>query len=421
MPELAQKRLLLSLLRQLAEVGVVPAAAAHLDTEAAGRELRAALFAEIQAFQTSANPEVLPAVDRHVAEHVEELKRLFGGGELGDFEFVRHHAEERAEQYFPLEVSLHAYRCGHRVLSLWLRQAAIASGATPPQQAVAAVADFTIEYTNTISTIAAAAYVARIRVLAEAEGDQRTELMATLLSGYDESDGRVAKLLKRSGYLEQRQTYCVALIQPQNAAEMEHPDRARRIITALTDAMAGTTVRILAGVRNAAVTAILSDRRRLSGWTAPREGLATRLHERLLSLGPAVITGLSADHPSTSYLPRALSEAATALDFASVTTRVMQFSSLPVRALLIHRGADAVKTTPPPWAEALTQADPSLIETLRAIAAADLNIQQAARQLGKHPNTLYARLIRIRELTGLDGQRYGDLTELLLAADCWQM
>ena len=263
--------------------------------------------------------------------------------------------------------------------------------------------------------------MARIRVLAEAEGDQRTELMNTLLSGYDESDGRVAKLLKRAGYLEQRQTYCIALIQPVKAAEMEQPDRARRIIAALTDALAGTTVRILAGARNAAVTAILSDRRRLSGWTAPQEGLSTRLHERLLSLGPAVITGLSADHPSTSYLPRALSEAATALDFASITNRVMAFASLPVRALLVHRGADAVRATPPPWAEALAQADRSLIATLRAIAAADLNIQQAARQLGKHPNTLYARLTRIREITGRDGQRYDDLTELLLAVDCWQM
>ena len=420
MPEFTQRRLLLSLLRQLAEVGVVPAAAAYLDTEAAADDLRAALFAEIPAFQTSANPELLPAVGRHVHEHVEELRRLFGGGELDGFDFVRIHAEQRAEQHFPLEVSLHAYRCGHRVLSQWLRQAAITAGAST-QQAVAAVADFTIEYTNTISTIAAAAYVARIRILAEAEGDQRTELMNTLLLGYDESDGRVAKLLKRAGYLEQRQTYCVVLVQPVNAAEMEHPDRARRIIAALTDTLAGTTVRILAGVRNSAVTAILSDRRRLSGWTTPQESLAARLYPLLMTLGPAVIAGLSGDHPSTSYLPRALGEAATALDFAGISHRVVSFAALPVRSLLVHRGAEAVRATPPAWVEALNGADLSLIETLRAIAASDLNIQQAARQLGKHPNTLYARLARIRELTGHDGQRYDDLTELLLAVDCWQM
>jgi hypothetical protein len=421
MPEFAQKRMLSALLRQLAELGVIPAAAAHLDGVAAARDLSAALLAEVQALQTSANPQLLPAVDRHVHEHVAELRRLFGGGDLGDFDFVRIHAEERAEQRFPLEVTLHAYRCGHRVLSQWLRQAAMAAGVASPPQAVAAVADFSIEYTNTISTVAAAAYVARTRLLAEAEGDQRTELLTILLSGYDESDSRVAQLLKRAGYLEQRQTYCVALIQPVNAGEMAHPDRARRIIAALSDALAGTTVRMLAGVRNGAVTAILSDRRRLSGWTAPQESLAARLRERLLTLGPAVITGLSGDHPSTAYLPRALGEAATALDLASVTDRVVPFSRLPLRALLIHRGADLLRSTPPAWAEALSQADPALVATLRAIAAADLNVQQAARQLGKHPNTIYARLARLRELTGLDGQRYGDLSEMLLAAECLRL
>jgi hypothetical protein len=418
MPERAQQHLLQSLLGQLSRAGVIPAAASQLDCEKAALDLRTALLDEIEAFRTSGNPEVLPAVDSHIREHVEELRRLFGGGEIEDFAFVKDHAIARAEQRFPLEVTLHAYRCGHRVLSQWLRQAAIASGGAEPQQAVSAVADFTIEYTNTISTIAAAAYVARIRLLAEAESGQRTELMNTLLSGYDESDGRVARILKRAGYLEQRQTYCVVLIQPLNATEMEHPDRARRIITALNDVMAGTTIRVLAGVRNAAVTAILSDRRRLSGWTEPQESLTARLFPLLLKLGPAVMTGLSGDHPSTSYLPRALVEAGTALDFASITERVVAFTALPVRALLVHRGADTVRATPPAWAEALRTGGPTLIETLRAIATADLNIQQAARLLGKHPNTLYARLERITALTGLDGLRYADLTEMLLTLDC---
>jgi sugar diacid utilization regulator len=47
-----------------------------------------------------------------------------------------------------------------------------------------------------------------------------------------------------------------------------------------------------------------------------------------------------------------------------------------------------------------------------------MNIQKAARCLGRHPNTIYARIGRIRAITGLDGQHYHDLTELLLAADC---
>jgi sugar diacid utilization regulator len=49
-----------------------------------------------------------------------------------------------------------------------------------------------------------------------------------------------------------------------------------------------------------------------------------------------------------------------------------------------------------------------------------LNVQQSGRQLGVHPNTIYSRLSRIREISGLDGQRYHDLVELLLAVDCWK-
>ena len=411
-------------LGQLADLGVIPQvhAALVLRADEAARTLRDAVIAEIPAFSASANPQVLPGLELHGREHVDEICRLIAEGTLGDFGFVRDHARQRAEQRFPLEVSLHAYRCGHRVLSQWLRAAVTATLASGVEQAVAAVADFSIEYVNAISVIAAAAYVESTRALVEAEGNQRTELLTILLSGYDEADGRVARILKRAGYLEQRQAYCLVLAQPVNATEMEHPERAQRIIASLGDALARTSIRLLAGVRNNLVTAILSDRRRQSGWTAPRSTLAQRVHGLLQVLGPSVLVGISADHPSTAFLPKAQSEAAIALDFASVATRVQQFNSLPVRALLVRRGADDIRVTPPQWLSALIEADHqsrgALIATLQSLANADMNVQQAARQMGKHANTLYARLERIREITGRDGQRYHDLTELLLAADC---
>jgi DNA-binding transcriptional ArsR family regulator len=50
--------------------------------------------------------------------------RLLRGGPVGDFDFVREHARRRAEQRFPLEATLHTYRCAHKVFSRWLREAA---------------------------------------------------------------------------------------------------------------------------------------------------------------------------------------------------------------------------------------------------------------------------------------------------------
>jgi sugar diacid utilization regulator len=261
-------------------------------------------------------------------------------------------------------------------------------------------------------------------MLAEAEGDRHIELLKILLSGFDESDGRVAQLLKRAGYLEQRQAYCVVVAQSTNPSEMENPARAQRIANAISQAMAGTSIRPLAGIRNNLVTAVLSDRRRLSGWTAAQTNLAQRVRSLLLVLGPSVLIGISTDHPSTSFLPKAMHEATIALDFASVTNRVVSFSDLPIRSLLVHHGADYMQSAAPNWVTALISADSkssgALIQSLRAIAKADMNIQKAGRELGVHPNTIYTRIERIKLLTGLDGQRYRDLTELLLAADCWQ-
>jgi hypothetical protein len=411
-------------LERLTETGIIPGALEPLESnmQKINGILRDAVLAEVPAFSNSGNPDVVPELARHASEHIDEIRRLFAGGEAGGFDFVRAHAHRRAAQRFPLEAILHAYRCGHRILSRWMRDAALAADCSSVEKAVSVVADFAIEYTDTVSSIVTAEYVDHTRALAEAEGDRRSELFNILLNGYDESDGRVARLLKRAGYLEQRQAYCIVAIQPVNAAEMDNPARAQRITNALSEALIATPVRMLVGTRNNAVVAVISARRRQSGWTAPQADLAERIHPILLLLGPAVLVGVSADHPSTSFVPKAVQEAMIALDFASVENRVVQFAGLPIRGLLVHRGTEYLKSIPPKWVAILVKADATaggvLIQTLRAVADADMNVQKAARVLGKHPNTVYTRLERIRELSGLDGQRYHELTELLLGVDC---
>ena len=413
-------------LAELTRVRIIPSAAPALEKtlHATGLALREAVLAEVPAYSASANPDILPELGLHGQAHMLEVLRLFRGGATGDFAFVRDHARHRAEQHFPLEAMLHAHRCGHRVVAHWLRDATLSLKPRDVEHAIATVADFAIEYTNIIGTLTASEYVAHVRRLADAESDHRSELLDILLSGYDESDGRVARLLKRAGYLEQRQSYCVVAAQSVSPTEMENPARAQRIIGALADVLIGSPVRMLAGTRNNVVVAVLSDRRRQSGWTAPQADLSQRLVTLLMALGPAVLVGASADHPSTSFLPKALGESLIALDFASVSSRVVCFPDLPIRDLLIHHGAAYVQSAAPAWArefiEADARAEGSLTLTLRAIADAGMNVQEAARLLGKHANTVYARIDRIKAVTGLDARSYRDLTELLLAADCWR-
>lgn len=411
-------------LERLAGLGVIPDAAASLDVSARKAEeaLRKTVLDEVSGFTESHNPHVLPELKEHLRSHVLELSRLFEGGAVGDFDFVRAHARRRAEQRFPLEFSLQAYRCVRKILTRWLSEAAASAHPASLDDAIAAIADFAGEYTDVISAAMTSEYVEQTRVLAAAERDRGAELLGALLSGYDESDGRIARLLKSSGYLEQRQSYCVVAARSANAGEMEQPARAQRIIASLNDLVAATNIRSLAGARGPAVIAVMSASRRQSGWTAPQTNLAERLQSLLLQWGPAVLVGVSADQPSTSAIPKALREATVALEFASVARRAVLFSALPARSLLLHAGGEFLRATQPAWAAGLIaandRANGGLLKTLTALADADLNVQKAARNLGVHANTVYARLGRIRELTGLDGQRHHHLVELLLVAEC---
>ena len=103
---------------QLVAAGVVPAVQAPLVADA-GRiaaELKGAMLDEVPAFTDSGNPDVIPELERHIEAHIREVCRLLGGGLAGDLDFVREHAERRAEQKFPLDALLQSYRILQRTL-----------------------------------------------------------------------------------------------------------------------------------------------------------------------------------------------------------------------------------------------------------------------------------------------------------------
>ena len=413
-------------LTRLSDTTFLPEAAKHLARSAAAinAELGETVLAEIPAFSESRNPDILPELARHGAEHTDEMVRLLQGGAVGDFEFVRKHARRRAEQRFPLEATLHAYRCGHKVLSHWVREAilAAASSSKVAPQVVAAVADFSIEYTDAVSTVAASAYVEQTRLLADVAGDHRAELLNILLEGYDESDGRVAKILRDAGYLDSHQSFCIVLAQPVDPAEMQNPPRARRLADSINKILQGSAARRLVDIRDDKVTTVFSDARRASGWTVPHIALARRIAAELSMLSNAVLIGVSNDVPSTSQIPNAHREAVLALELADVTNRVVQFSGIPARRLLMHLAGEEFQRALPAWAEKFILADKKsggvLVATLRAYANADMNVLKAADDLSVHPNTIYARMQKILDMTEQDARSYHALTELLIVADC---
>ncbi len=257
------------------------------------------------------------------------------------------------------------------------------------------------------------------RRLAEAEADRRSALLNTLLDGYDEADQTAAGLLRRAGYLQQRQSYCVALARSVDPGEMESASRAQRMADSIADVLAPAGVRSIIGVRDNHVVAILSATRRTSGWTVPRSTVADRVYPALRRIGPAALIGLSNDAPSTSHIPRAANEAGLALDLANVSNRVARYSDISLRQMLITQARSAGATSGPDWAERLVAADKrgTLAATLRSYADCNMNAQKTAVLLGIHPNTVYSRMQKIERLTGLNALRFHALSELLLALD----
>nr|TFG51195.1 MAG: hypothetical protein E4H34_06580 [Hyphomicrobiales bacterium] len=387
-------------------------------------ELNKAIVDEIPAFSESRNPEILPALSAHCHGHVDEVFRLLGGGPIGSFEFVRDNARKLAERRFPLEAILHAYRCGHKIFAHRLREATLAAmgPSHDTRQLAASVADFAMEYANAVSTITAGVYVSQTRLMADVAGDRRTQLLNILLGGYDESDGRASGILRDAGYLDHRQSFCVVLAQSTDPTEMLVPARARRLADSIDEALHGKVARRLSDIRDNKATVICSDIRRTSGWTPARTDLARIIAHELEVVGPAVLIGLSNDVPSTSLIPTAYRQAQIALDFANVANRVMHFSALAPQGLLLHLAGEEFRRVLPDWTTKFFQADEkargALVTTLRAYANADMNILKTAETLLVHPNTIYSRMQKIFDITGLEARSYHALTELLLIADC---
>ena len=401
---------------------VAPTLAANLERTADA--LETAVRDDVPAFVQTGNPEILPELRDHADALLGEVHRLVGGATTARLEFVRRHAARKAEQRFPLEALLHAYRVALKVIGHWLRSAAQDEpGASPDRhEARVAAGEFAIEFMDTVSTIATSEYVRRTRQLSETEADRRSQLLALLLEGYDESDGRIARLLRSAGYLDQRQSFCVVVARPIDVREMQNSARANRLLAATRKALDELPLRALYGFHRDYVVAVVSALRRLSGWTAPRAELAGRVSWPMLTLGNSVLVGVSADVPSTARIPHALHEAELALEVADASQRVVEYAKIPLRTLLLNLAEDNLRAAIPAWANALKAADRKsrgvLLETMKTYADADMNVLKAAKLLGVHPNTIYARMQKIRDVTARDPLSYHGLSEMLLAIDC---
>lgn len=388
-----------------------------------GSQLTQTLVREIPAFTESRNPWVLPQLENHLSGLFDEVLRLLEGGQVEDFLFVQVYAKDCANNYFPMESILHAYRYTHREFLHWLNSTvlSVSGNSTQANQCLVDCAECMLEFTDAISSAFTQCYLEQERLLSAGSGDHRAELLSLLLQGHDESDARISRILRNAGYLDRRQSFCVAVAQSVDPGEMFHPGRARRLMDAIDKILQNTPSHRLIDLVGNKVVIVFSHIRRVSGWSTPHSQLAERLKAELLAVGNAALIGVSNDVPSTSQIPSAYKEAQLALELADVTRRVVQISEVSLQSVMLQLSGDRLQPILPAWRKDFYATDNrmqgALVETLRAYAHANMNVLKAAQELCVHPNTVYSRMQKIMDITGMNARNYNALTELLLIAD----
>ncbi len=386
-------------------------------------DLIEAVMKEVAFFSNNRYTDASQDIIQFAALNTQEILRLLRGGETGSFEFIQQQAQKHATQHFPLEALLQAYKSTRKIYIQWFNKAVAFAhlAKTEAHEVRLSLVDFAIEYEDEITAIAIPSYIDQTRFQAEVAGDHRSELLSILLDGYDETDGKIAKILRDAGFLDRRQSFCIALAQSVDPAEMLNTTRARRMAKSIGLILRQSPVGHLIDIRDNRVVILFSHPRRSSGWTSPNTTLAKQLKSDLNLVGNAALIGVSNDVPSTAAIPVAWQEARIALELANVSNRVVQLSQVPVDRLLLHLAGEQFLKILPSWANQLflidQQSNGKLSATLKAYARANMNALKAAHRLSVHPNTIYMRMQKIRDSTGLDPKSYQALTELLIVVD----
>jgi hypothetical protein len=341
---------------------------------------------------------------------------------LGDdpFGFVRTHAEWRARHQVPLIASLHAYRLAHKTYWGITRESLLRH--TEREEALLALtmlSDFWIEYFDYVGAILAEAHAIEEGLSVAQSAHAFDGLIDDLLRGFEPKDAEAGRLRTLCG-IRPGVPMAVVVARPFQSPAGTQIDREvtmRSLARFLQQVLPSAAFGKLVGIRNGEVTGILcSDADTARGFLKilRRQGFGRRAGN-----GLAAGVGVSLDTMDAAHLPESLEEARLALEFANPPRPLMHFADIDLADFLIRRADKNALRLIPQWTRHLTPAGGSqsgeLSRTIRAFAECSLNVKQTARCLAVHTNTVYFRLNRINQLTGINPRTFSG-TSLLLTA-----
>jgi hypothetical protein len=363
------------------------------------------ILSEVPAYRRAGRPvadEVLPLATATAAI----LGNAFATGTpvaREDVPIVREHAALRLDRGIELDAFLHAYRAA--LFHYWDACAAEAARLRINRADSLALARFAFDAIDTNTTHAAEAYLREETRRATETGRAARDLVDRLIAG--QPVGLDRRHPAAPG-LDPTAALVVVLAQ---ADGNDHAlQNARDVLVESAGLGRG---RPLATIRQGEVVLIAAG-------GDPREA-ASRLrmaHRRARDEHDLDLRcGVSAAAAGFAGVPRAYREAALALSYTSIDRPTVALSDLsPLEAVLLGTdtttrsliaGQGAALAALPPDEHALATA------TIRAFAAADMNVSRAASTLHVHPNTVRYRLSRIANTSGHDPRTFTGLADLV--------
>lgn len=328
-------------------------------------------------------------------------------GDRDDLAEIRRRVVRRVEQGIALEPFLHAYRVAQS--EYWDACAAEAVKRELPRDAALALGSRLHAAMDTITAHAAESYLREESRLSRRSGRAGRDLVERLI------DGRGAEVGRRpaaAGGLDLDAELLVAVARP--AGGGRPAEEALESFRAAVEAGAVGPVRPLLALRQGELVAVLPGR----AWDgAPRELLASARKESAQGHGDDIRIGLGGPGAGAESVGRGYRDALLALSYATTAQPLLALAELGSLRSAVA-GADLATRQVIASSAARFLALPeatraSIAETVRAFAAASLNVSTASVELGLHPNTLRYRLARIADQTGHDPRTFAGLVELV--------
>jgi len=374
-----------------------------------GEAIAARIVEEIPSYRR-ASPALLRDVLAGSTATAELMARSLAEGvamRRDDVEAVRDVARRRVHQGVSLEVFQHAYRAA--LFAYWDACADEATRMRLTRGASLRLAGFTLDAMDLVATQAAEAYVREETRVRTQSGRAARDLVERLIAGPPVDEDRrhpAAPGLDPTGPL-------IVVVGRVDRTAAPVADALQAARDALEEAMSVGRAIPLIAIRQGEVVLVTAA-------AAPARPRASVHAARRLALDDHEIDvhyGLSTPAAGFGGVPRAYREAALSLSYSSAARPVVSLDALSslecallgadatTRAVIASKG-DGVRALP---ADDRAQT----AETLRAFAAADLNVSRAAAALFVHPNTVRYRLARTAEATGHDPRTFAGLVELL--------